>query len=286
MDLRHHQDPREFLALAAPFYGKDTVRHTLALTVIARTLGMDRAFEPVLATCHENGDLVGVAFRTPPWPLISSGLPTDSRRLDDVVPAWLAIDPQVPGVTGPRENAGAVADAWARHTGGSVREVMVTRLFQLGTLVLPAAGGTGRLATPEDAELMIRWRGDFQAEAHGHLQVPDELPAMVRRLFEVGDPTIIWEDRGDPVAMATASAPVGGMSRVGPVYVPPEHRNRGYGSAVTAAVTRAAQQAGVRDLLLFTDVTNPTSNSIYQKIGYRPVYDSAEIEFSRLPSTM
>ena len=70
-----------------------------------------------------------------------------------------------------------------------------------------------------------------------------------------------------------------------PVYTPPEHRGTGYGSAVTAAVSQHALDAGARDVILFTDLANPTSNSIYQKIGYRPVYDSTELEFTRLPST-
>jgi predicted GNAT family acetyltransferase len=34
---------------------------------------------------------------------------------------------------------------------------------------------------------------------------------------------------------------------------------------------------------LFTDLANPTSNSIYQKIGYRPVFDICEIEFTPAP---
>jgi len=75
------------------------------------------------------------------------------------------------------------------------------------------------------------------------------------------------------------------MSRVGPVYTPPAHRARGYGSAVTAAVSQRATEAGARDVILFTDLANPTSNSIYQKIGFRPVYDSTDLEFTRLPST-
>ena len=56
-------------------------------------------------------------------------------------------------------------------------------------------------------------------------------------------------------------------------YTPPEHRGRGYGAAVTMAVSRAAQEAGAAHVLLFTDLTNSTSNRLYQRIGYRPVAD-------------
>ena len=73
------------------------------------------------------------------------------------------------------------------------------------------------------------------------------------------------------------------MSRVGPVYTPPALRGRGYGSAVTAAVSAWARDAGADHVLLFTDLANPTSNSIYQKIGYRPVHDTCELEFTPAP---
>ena len=285
MDVRHHTNPRTFMALAEPFYATDTFRHTVALTVMARFLGMDRSSQPHMATLHDGDLLVGVALRTPPWPVIASGLPLDPDLLDIFLARWLEFDPELPGVNGPRENADALAGAWTRLTGGTVREVMAGRLFRLGTLTPPTTTGVGRQATIDDLELLVRWREDFATEAMGHVRSPGEGPATVRRIFEMGDSSVIWEDNDKPVAMAFASAPIGGMSRVGPVYTPPEHRAHGYGSAVTAAVSAAAQAAGAQDVILFTDLANPTSNSIYQKIGYRPVYDSTEIEFARLPST-
>lgn len=285
MDVQHHEDPQAFKALAEPFYDADTLRHTVALTVMARYLEMARAEPPRMATLHEGDDLVGVAIRIPPWSLIVSGLPTAARVLDIFVARWLEHDPELPGVSGPRENAEAFADAWRRHTGGSVREVMASRLFRLGELTPPTTAGAGRQATEDDVDLLVKWRVAFQLEALGHERSPGEDEVIVRRMLAVGDSAVIWEDRGEPVSLACASAPIGGMSRVAPVYTPPEHRGRGYGSAVTAAVSRRAQLAGAHDVILFTDLANPTSNSIYQKIGYRPVYDSTELEFTQLPST-
>jgi GNAT superfamily N-acetyltransferase len=286
MDVQHHEDPRTFKALAEPFYATDTLRHTVALTVMERFLHVERVPKPHMATLHDNSGLIGVAFRTPPWPVVGSGLPTDSEVLDSFVEQWLEHDPDLPGVTGPRENAEAVAQAWVRRTNGTVREAMAGRLFRLGELLPPSTSGAARRAVEDDTDLLIKWRVDFEVEAIGYLRTPDEIPATVRRMFELGDSVAIWEDHGEPVAMAAASAPLGGMSRVGPVYTPPEYRAHGYGSAVTAAVSERARSAGADDVILFTDLANPTSNSIYQKIGYRPVYDSTELEFTQLPSTM
>jgi predicted GNAT family acetyltransferase len=56
------------------------------------------------------------------------------------------------------------------------------------------------------------------------------------------------------------------------VYTPPELRGRGYASALTAALTEQLLQRR-RFCYLYTDLANPTSNSIYRRIGYRPVTD-------------
>ncbi len=81
------------------------------------------------------------------------------------------------------------------------------------------------------------------------------------------------------VSVAALSEVVRGVARIGEVYTPPEHRNRGYGSAVTAAASRLAHDYGATSVVLFTDLANPTSNSIYGKLGYRPVEDKILLAF-------
>ena len=67
-----------------------------------------------------------------------------------------------------------------------------------------------------------------------------------------------------------------GVARVGPVYTPQEHRGRGYASAAVAEVSRRLLDEGAR-VCLFTDQANPTSNRIYEALGYRPVVDMANL---------
>lgn len=77
--------------------------------------------------------------------------------------------------------------------------------------------------------------------------------------------------------MAGVNPPGFGVSRVGPVYTPPEHRGRGYAGAAVAEVSRRVLEAGLR-VCLFTDQANPTSNRIYQRLGYRPVAHMVSLE--------
>lgn len=80
------------------------------------------------------------------------------------------------------------------------------------------------------------------------------------------------------MSLAAFSRPIAGASRVGPVYTPPAVRGRGYAAGVTHAASGAAHAAGAREVLLFTDLANPTSNGIYQRAGYVPVEDRVLLE--------
>ncbi|HEY7597774.1 MAG TPA: GNAT family N-acetyltransferase, partial [Actinophytocola sp.] len=131
-----------------------------------------------------------------------------------------------------------------------------------------------------------QWVGVGQRRDRGRRGVerkPADHERPGRRALARGDRHELWEFGGEVVSWAHVGVPKQGMCRIAPVYTPPEFRGRGFGSAATAAVSRWAREAGAEHVLLFTDLANPTANSIYQKIGYRPVLDACEIEFTRAP---
>ncbi|OLF08980.1 hypothetical protein BLA60_20510 [Actinophytocola xinjiangensis] len=277
MDVRAYDESAKFRAAIGDFYTADPVRHTLAVTVIHRFLD-DPAITPVMLTVHDEQGLHGVAFRTAPWPMVVSGLPVDAAG--PAADVLAETDPALPGVNGPRENAEAFAGAWAARTGATVREVIGGMLYRLGDLAEPAVAGRARLAGEADVPLLVAWRRDFQVESRGHDRYTERSEELIRRGFALGDGVLIWERDGQPVSWANVGRPVAGMCRVGPVYTPPEHRAHGYGSAATAAASRWALAQGAGHVLLFTDLANPTVNSIYPKIGFRPVGPTAELEFT------
>ena len=90
---------------------------------------------------------------------------------------------------------------------------------------------------------------------------------------------MLWTLDDRPVSMAMLRAPAAGVSRIGPVYTPPASRERGFGSAVTAAAARLAHCSGIREVVLFADLANPVSNAIYRRIGFETVTDFVRIDF-------
>lgn len=138
--------------------------------------------------------------------------------------------------------------------------------------------GMARLAGIGDRDLLVRWMVCF-AEDVGFGEGGDEAQFVDDRLSYGG--LRLWERAGEPVSFAGVSRPGAGIVRVGPVYTPSEHRRHGYGTAVTAALTQATLDAGAAGVVLFTDLANPTSNAIYQTIGYEPVEDRVVLSFER-----
>lgn len=179
----------------------------------------------------------------------------------------------VAGVSGEIGLAARCARLWGRSTGGTATLRDVHRLYRLGELCVPrSVDGRARPATAVDTEFLIACYAGFNAETAESAAV-DHATAVADRLGFGG--LWLWEDgSGEPVAIAGHTRTAADAIRVAPVFTRPDRRGRGYGSAVTAAISRHAQQCATH-VVLFTDLTNPTSNSIYSKIGYRPVSDRA-----------
>lgn len=270
MDAVVHATLDSFDAATHERLTADPVRNTVALTSLDRIRRSPATEQPpILITFHENGEVIGSLVRTPPWPFQAADLPLSAVELAATLAA--KIDPDAPGVTGPRERS----EAFATATGKNYTESLSTRQYRLGTLAPPQVEGASRMATEDDVDLLGAWRKAFLIEAVPEAPAAPTTEAM-RTSLRLGQGHALWVIDGTPVAWAMASRPHARMSRIGSVYTPPEHRRHGYGAAVSAVATRWALDQGATDVLLFADLTNPTSNSIYQRIGYEPLDDWAE----------
>jgi predicted GNAT family acetyltransferase len=248
---------------------RDPAQHTVALTVIETArAGHGSSDAPVLFGWYEDGEVRGAVSWTPPYELLLAVVPDDS--VAGLVEALRGF--AVPGVTGRDEVVDRFVAAW-RPAQSSVAFRM--RLYRLGTLQPPSAPGAPRRAGPEDLALAVRWLEAFEVDAGVHRT--DVEPGARERI--AGERLWLWEHDGEPVALAARTAPAVGVSRIAPVYTPAEHRRRGYGAAVTAACTADALERDADHVVLFTDLANPTTNSIYRQIGFEPVADYTVVRF-------
>ncbi|MEO3759452.1 GNAT family N-acetyltransferase [Mycobacterium sp. B14F4] len=275
MEVRFHRSVDEFRAVAEPVYRRDPVAHTIELTLLrAGTLPGDS----LLLTLWHDGTIFGAALQTPPYPLAGNMIPIDTVEL--VAAEVAEARPDLAGIRADRDTAHAFARAWRDLTGRHGVVELEERLYRLAELHPPTGvAGATRPAGDGDRAVLTDWFEQFLVEAFGHPRDDAAGAAFLDEAAVKGDEFVLWDLDGAPVSMAMVRAPAAGVSRIGPVFTPEDRRGQGFGSAVTAAAARSALDTGVDDVVLFTDLANPTSNAIYRRIGFEPVTDFTRVSF-------
>jgi GNAT superfamily N-acetyltransferase len=246
----------------------DEARHNLALGILSTAVAHAGVYGEVRGRGSSETVTGSSAPRCKRRPQPRAG-----RRLHD----------DLPGVVGATPEVSRFARAWEARRGSSVALRMEQRIYALQELrPPPPTDGAMRLADESDRELLIDWILAFAKETRG-VGHPTDVESTGRtfeaRLVDADAGFGLWEVAGHPVSLACFGGTTPSGIRVSAVHTPPEHRGRGYGSAVTAAVSQLNLDRGRRFCFLYMDLANPTSSSTYVRIGYEPVCDSRELAF-------
>jgi RimJ/RimL family protein N-acetyltransferase len=267
-----------FASRALPWLGRYPIEANVLTTYLDSVLdGRREAVDARwILVLDPDGEVAGAAMHVRPWQVFLS--PMDEPGVHAVVRALAGRRPPVPGVGGTCPAPAMFASAWQALTGARCWRSMSQRMYSLREVRRPAAvPGRARLAARADQDLCLAWVNAFATEADPNSPRPDPTTEITRRIA-LGL-LVLWEDEKEPVSLAGLGRPAAGVARIGPVYTPPERRRHGYGEAVTAAASQAALDRGAERCMLYTDLANPTSNAIYQRIGYRPVADAEMFRF-------
>lgn len=287
MQLTRYTQPKEFFNVARDFLAAHEAQNILIIGLTS-TLMLDPlrfGESPYLAVVTEDDEVVAAALRTPPFNLVLSWM-ADTSPLDLILQDVHQIyGTLTPGVIALSKFAQAASQRWQAMTGYEHHLLIAERIYQLEQ-VIPVSNvpGSMRLITQADSDLVAQWLVDFGKEA-----LPDEqhsladaqrtvelaLVGQERRIF-------VWDDNGVVSLAGCTGETIHGI-RVGPVYTPPDKRGKGYASALVAEMSQLLLDEGRKYCFLFTDLSNPTSNRIYQNIGYNPV-DDVDLYVFRAPT--
>jgi uncharacterized protein len=273
-------DPAEFLEAAGPMLLTDEARHNLLLGVSATAVHSHDLYPDYFAwIVVDEGEPVAAATRTPPYNLALSA----SRSTAALELLAAEIDDDPPGVLGAQPEVDAFARAWSERTGVTLELRVAQGLYALEQVQpVPAAAGRMRLQEAADTEVLVDWLLAFEAEALPSPSGDEERARRIvaHRLDAERAGFMLWED-GEVVSVSGFGGETPHGIRIGPVYTPPERRGRGYATALVAELSSKLLAEGRRWCFLYTDLANPTSNAIYERIGYVRVCESAEIAFVR-----
>lgn len=268
----------DFISATEAFRATEPVL-TNVIGSISESARDGRAYDTVmwLDVRDDAGAVVGCAVRTSPWNLVVSPMPAGAGI---AVGRYVAhADPGVPGIAGVRSVVDEVVEGLGRGTPPQPAMVDVVRRLDTFTPPTAAVPGAARQATRSDRDLLLQWMVQFAIDAA--LPPHDATASVDSRL--VAGAFWLWEVDGEPVALAghapLVATPAGVIGRVGPVYTPAHLRGRGYGAAVTSAVvTRLLPRTTA--IILYADAANPTSNGVYERLGFRVVAEVVEVHLT------
>jgi drug/metabolite transporter (DMT)-like permease/RimJ/RimL family protein N-acetyltransferase len=270
--LHSHDDIDKFEARALDFLSAREAEHNLFLGICTQ-IRAGRYSDPYLVTVEDGGRVVAAAFRTPPFPLGLSQIDS-SGAVELIAEHAHETFGTLPGFHGPKVDTGIFAEHFSRLSGQRARIAMEQRIYEATEARAPEdVGGSFRPAEETDRPTLINFYNGFVKDTGTPASLPADTWATLHLAQDSSTGVWLWQDAGRVVSMAAYSGPTPNGIRINGVYTPPDLRGNGYASACVAALTKMLLERGLRFCFLYTDLANPTSNSIYQRIGYRPIAD-------------
>jgi ribosomal protein S18 acetylase RimI-like enzyme len=272
LKVRFSEDPAFVLASAGEFLSSEPVLHNLILTILHSRVVQGGPGRYWVAFHGEKA--VGVVVQSPlEYPATLT--PMEPQTVLAIVDAIAEAGVALPGVNGDAATAASFAGQWSERRKSAATPFQGTRLYELLELgEVPRVEGQLRQAGPGDRTLMILWTRAFQDEI-GESTSDTEL--RVDRALAAGQ-LWLWDQNKETTSMAVSREPAQGVVRLSGVYTPPEKRKHGYAEACVHALSKHLRASGYR-CMLYTDLGNPTSNSIYRRIGYRVIAEALRYRF-------
>jgi predicted GNAT family acetyltransferase len=232
-------------------------------------------YEPYLGVVSRDGEVILASIMTPPFGLLVVPLDEDAGKgMALLLQGLLHEGFPPPDVHGVKPYSRQFAELWAATTGGKIELDMAQRMYRLEKVSHPE-GIPGHMlqAKMEHLDLVAEWVRYFDIDSFGkETRSPEVYRRMAVDRITQRD-WYLWQDGEEIVSMCLRTRPTRTGCSVGGVYTPPEKRRRGYATACVAALSQKLLDEGFLFTSLFTDLSNPTSNSIYMKIGYQPLAD-------------
>lgn len=288
MKIQHYDDPVVFQERIRETLIIKEAENNLLLGVIGGVISGEYSDQrPTLVIVEDNERPDLIAICTPPFPVLLSyeNPPPQETIIKTLLMDLMAgLGEEFRGITGNKALVSRMALIWQEMTGRQVKLNTTMRIYKLEQ-VKPVIGVPGNIRTADkrDREMLLEWYANFHRDAMIEEPEPEQVKKQVEKYLQA-DPVqrglMIWEEGGVPVSMAGYAGPTPNGIRVCAVYTPPIYRKAGYASACTAGLSQQLLDRGYKFCFLFTDLLNPTSNHIYQQIGYRLVCDVDSYDFN------
>lgn len=272
----------EFLVQTQALRAADPFRTNIVGSVASSVADGSRTYEKCFwwIITGEDGKVIGAAMRTAPHGMVFTPMPKEALR--ELAQLVSQCDMDLPEIGGPSEVVSEFLAAY-RDTGTIQSKRLIEEsghelLYTLTDLSVPSVPGQMEIASRDDYKKIYAWYVEFVNEAGLPMRnLEESIEAGLSR-----GSLRFWRVANKFVSMAGHAplvvTPSGTVGRIGPVYTPLMHRRHGYAGVLTATLSQELVNQGAR-VMLFTDAKNPTSNSVYQKIGFELLDENLRLKF-------
>jgi uncharacterized protein len=280
MNICYESDLIKFYTAVEPLLLDREAENNLPLGILERLKESRGKRDCDLIYIQENDQTTFMSMRTPPhlWilPSLEHAHPSHMKTF---VQFLFDGKYDVPGVIGNRKSVQGFLKEWEDLTKQSAELQMEQGIHQLDRLKpIPEQPGELVLADSSHQGFLEEWIKQYGVEI-GEPSVGDRVSELTTELIE-NRRLHLWVVDGIPVSMASQARSTKNGATINAVYTPNEFKRKGYASQVVWHLTKKLLGQGYTFCSLYTDLANPTSNSIYKKIGYERISDSVVYHIS------
>lgn len=283
MKVEFYEDINEFTDLVFPFLLKNEAENNLLFMIlnsIKENLYRYGDYKPSLISVTDNDAIKLVSIRTPPYSQLIS-YTEDLKTIDELVNKLIEENVDLPGFLGFKQGAERFVKLWCKKKGLKPHLARNERGYKLIEVAEETIGNkTFIVGTELSQSIILKWAEEMVLEA-GLETEADQINRTLNQIEQdIKDQKMfLLLDNNEPVSMARKAGKTPNGSLINLVYTHPHLRRNGYATECVAKLSKRLLEEGNKICFLFTDLANPISNSIYQKIGYHPVIDLDQYKF-------
>lgn len=280
MEFNRFEDVHQFAGMVEPILATGEDVYSLFFGVL-QGIKVGRYENPFMATIEKDREVLALFQMTPPHPL--NLIIVDETRLgeslDLLIKKMRDLSIEIPSIISLKSLAYRFAEKWEIETGKSHQLLMDQGLYRLDQVDenLAESPGNWRFANDSDCHLIEAWYTLFEGEAGLPITGRDDVKKRIAA-FVKNQEVFLWENEGKVVSMMKKARPTKRGITVSMVYTPQIERRKGYARTMVAACSKELLKK-YEFCVLYTDMVNPTSNKIYQEIGYKKIADSVQLGF-------
>lgn len=217
-----------------------------------------------------------------PWLWVNCDLPELERKDKLAQLIEFLDDPSLKGICSDPRIAELFAELYSAGYNSELGFCMDMEAYACPRVHAPTGvDGTIRPSRMEDQEAVAMFLAGFSEDGYGITVEPESKMAEAGKMIRSGGLYVLEVD-GVPQSMARIAHRAPRHGRINAVFTPRGERGKGYAGAVVSALCSMLLGEGLVPML-YADLANPSSNRLYQKIGFVKSGQIRDIRFGRKP---